>query len=66
MSLQYILNRFFYLTITAFVVSLLVFCITQILPANAATMLLGEYATQDALIALEQKLGLDQPAYIHT
>jgi len=63
MSLQYILTRIFYLFITALVVSLLVFGITQILPANAATMLLGEFATPDALVALEQKLGLDQPAY---
>ncbi len=64
MSLQYIFKRLLYLIITALVVSALVFGITQILPANAATMLLGEYATADALVALEQKLGLDQPAYV--
>ena len=64
MSLQYLVKRLVYLLITALVVSLLVFGITQILPANAATMLLGEFATPDALEALEQKLGLDQPAPI--
>ena len=64
MSVHYLFKRIFYLLLTAFAVSVLVFGITQILPANAATMLLGEYATPDALIALEQKLGLDQPALV--
>ena len=34
---------------TLFVVSLIVFAITQILPADAAVMMLGENATPDAL-----------------
>ena len=50
--------------VMALVVSLLVFGITQILPANAATMLLGEFATPESLVALEAKLGLDRPAYV--
>lgn len=33
----------------------------MILPGNAAVMILGQYATPDALAALEKKLGLDQP-----
>ena len=63
MSLAYLVKRLFYLLVTALVVSLLVFGITQILPANAAQMLLGEYATPEALAAIEAQLGLDRPAY---
>lgn len=64
MSLAYLVKRLLYLLITALVVSLIVFGITQILPANAAQMLLGEFATPEALAAIETKLGLDQPAYL--
>lgn len=62
MSFRYLVKRLVYLLITALVVSLIVFGITQILPANAAMMMLGEYATPEALAALERRLGLDQPA----
>ena len=64
MSPRYLAKRLAHLLATAFVVSVLVFGITQILPANAATMLLGEFATPESLAALETKLGLDRPAYI--
>lgn len=64
MSLSYLIRRIVYLVITTLVVSLLVFAITQLLPANAALMMLGEFATPEALEALEQRLGLDQPAYV--
>ncbi len=64
MSLQYIGKRLFYLVVTAFVVSMIVFGITQILPANAAVMMLGEYATPDALAAVEERLGLNRPVAV--
>ena len=64
MSLNYLARRLFYLLITALLVSLIVFGVTQLLPANAAVMILGEYATDDALQALETKLGLNDPAYL--
>jgi peptide/nickel transport system permease protein len=64
MSLQYIVKRLFYLVVTAFVVSMIVFGITQILPANAAVMMLGEYATPDALAAVEERLGLNRPVAV--
>src|SRR5829696_2625299 len=49
---------------TLFVVSLLVFGITQLLPADAATMLLGENATPAALAAIRERLGLNDPAWL--
>ncbi len=68
MSLAYFLKRIALIGYTLFVVSLLVFGITQILPADAATMLLGENATPAALAAVREKLGLNAPAwqqYVH-
>src|SRR6516162_8792835 len=44
------------------VVSIVVFAITQILPADAAVTLLGENATPEALASLRAKLGLGDPA----
>ena len=43
-----------------FVVSLLVFFATQILPGNAATAVLGHSATPDRVHALEQQLHLNR------
>ena len=41
---------------TLFIVSLVVFAITQVLPADAAVMMLGENATDQALEALRQQM----------
>ncbi|MEO9649107.1 MAG: ABC transporter permease [Roseobacter sp.] len=62
MTFYYVVKRLVYLIFTALLVSLIVFSVTQLLPANAATMILGEYATDEALAALNKKLGLDDPA----
>ncbi|MFO1161629.1 MAG: ABC transporter permease [Reyranellaceae bacterium] len=63
MSPGYLLKRLALIVYTLFVVSLVVFAITQILPADAAVMLLGENATPDALAAIRDRLGLDQPIW---
>lgn len=68
MSPTYILKRVILIGYTLFVVSLIVFAITQVLPADAAVMMLGENATVDALTALREKMGLNAPIwmqYIH-
>src|SRR5215475_3848793 len=64
MSPRYLLKRLALIFYTLFVVSLVVFAITQVLPADAAVMLLGENATPDALAAIREKLGLDQPVWV--
>ena len=64
MSPAYVLKRIALIGYTLFVVSLIVFAITQILPADAAVMLLGENATADALAAVRSKLGLDAPVWL--
>ena len=64
MTVSYVIKRLIYLVFTALLVSLIVFSVTQLLPANAATMILGEYATDEALAILNRKLGLDDPAAV--
>lgn len=63
MSPAYLLKRLALIAYTLLVVSLIVFAITQVLPADAAVMLLGENATPDALAAVRLQLGLDAPVW---
>ena len=62
-SPNYILKRMLMIVYTLFIVSLIVFAITQILPADAAVMMLGENATDAALNALRQSMGLNAPIW---
>lgn len=64
MSLTYFLRRGGLMVYTLAVVSILVFAITQVLPADAAVMMLGENATPEALQAIRVRLGLDQPVAV--
>ncbi len=64
MSPNYLLKRLLMIVYTLVVVSLIVFAITQILPADAAVMMLGENATSEALNALHKSMGLDAPVYV--
>lgn len=61
MSGRYLLRRLGLFLYTLLVVSLLVFGITQVLPADAATMLMGENATAEQLAALRERLRLNDP-----
>jgi peptide/nickel transport system permease protein len=44
--------------------TLLVFGIVHLLPGNVAYMILGEYATAEAIATLERKLGLNDPLWL--
>jgi peptide/nickel transport system permease protein len=48
--------------VTLAVAALVVFAVLDLLPGNAAEVMLGESATPEAVQALTRKLGLDQPA----
>jgi peptide/nickel transport system permease protein len=61
---RYLLRRLGLILYTLLVVSLLVFGITQVLPADAAVMLMGESATEEQLAALRERLGLDAPVWL--
>ncbi len=61
MNAAYLARRLAAMLLVLAIVSFTVFAITQILPGNAAVMILGEYATPDQIRALELELGLDRP-----
>ena len=64
MMLQMILRRLGIGLVTLWVVSVLVFLGTNILPGDVAQIVLGQSATPETLAALRKELGLDQPAYL--
>lgn len=59
-----VMRRLGSVALTLFIASLVVFATMDLLPGNAAAILLGTAARPDTIAALEQQLGLDQPAYI--
>ncbi|HYC14608.1 MAG TPA: ABC transporter permease [Stellaceae bacterium] len=60
----YVLKRLGYIAAIVVLMSLLVFFVTHVLPANTAEVILGEYATAETKAALEQKLGLNLPLHV--
>ena len=59
---QFLLRRLAFVLFILFFISLIVFAVTEILPGDAAQMILGQKATPETLAALRTRLGLDQPA----
>jgi peptide/nickel transport system permease protein len=68
MSLGWLLRRLGAIVLVLLIVSFAVFAVTQLLPGNAAVMILGEFATPDQRHAMELRLGLENPwwqQYLH-
>jgi peptide/nickel transport system permease protein len=61
---RYLVKRLVYVLLTLFLISFIVFAVTQLLPGNAAKMMLGEFATEEAVAAIEKDLGLNRPWYV--
>ena len=59
----FLLKRFATLIATLLGASVVIFAVLEILPGNAAQLLMGPDASPEAVLALAQKLGLDQPAW---
>lgn len=57
----YLLRRFSYGIISLIILSLIIFACTHLLPGDAASAILGESATPEALAALRERLGLNRP-----
>ena len=57
----FLLKRLLTFVATLAVASMVVFAVLELLPGNAAQVILGDTATPESLAALEAKLGLDQP-----
>ena len=60
--LPVLIRRLFYGVLTLFMVSVLVFAGTELLPGDVADAVLGQSATPETVAALRETLGLDQPA----
>lgn len=59
-----VLRRVFVGLVLIWVVSVLIFALTQVLPGDAAQIRLGQQATPETLAALRKQMGLDKPWYI--
>ena len=59
----FLLKRLATLAATLAVASVVVFAVLELLPGNAAQVILGDTATPESLAALEARLGLDRPAF---
>jgi peptide/nickel transport system permease protein len=62
--LSYILRRILILIPTLLGVSILVFLMLHMTPGDPAELLLGERATEEALVELREHLGLNEPLYV--
>ena len=60
----YVLRRLLFVVLVLVAVSMLVFGITALLPANVAYLILGPFAPPDQVRALELKLGLADPIWM--
>ena len=58
----FLLRRLLSFALTLLAASVVVFAVLELLPGNAAQVILGETATVESLAAMEEKLGLNQPA----
>ena len=58
----FLIKRLITLIVTLIGASIVVFAVLEILPGNAAQMLMGPDAEPEAVQAMAQQLGLDQPA----
>ncbi len=61
---KFVLRRIGLALITLFLLSVLVFAATQLLPGDVGRRILGPFATQDAVDALNARLGTDRPLLV--
>jgi peptide/nickel transport system permease protein len=59
---SFLFKRFATFVLTLLAASVVVFAALELLPGNAAQVILGDTATPESIKVLEAKLGLDQPA----
>jgi len=59
--LSYALRRILIVVVTLLAASVIVFAVLEIVPGDPARLMLGINATEDAVAALRQQMGLDQP-----
>ncbi|MFP4390803.1 MAG: ABC transporter permease, partial [Desulfococcaceae bacterium] len=62
--IRFILRRLGFVAATILVSSALIFIATQVLPGDVARMILGRFATDEAVQNLRAELGLDRPLIV--
>lgn len=61
---RYIASRLLLAIPTVLAVLTLVFFVVRVIPGDPATAALGDYASQEAVEALREKMGLNEPLYV--
>jgi peptide/nickel transport system permease protein len=61
---QYIARRLAQLIPVVFGITLVLFFMLRLIPGDPASVMLGERATDEAVLRLDHELGLDQPIYV--
>lgn len=62
--MKFLVGRLFLAVFVLWLVSILVFVGTQLLPGDVAQLALGQYATPESVATLRLQMGLDQPAAV--
>ncbi len=62
--IAYIFRRLGFMLLTLVVASVLIFVATQVLPGDVARMVLGRFASEEALANLRAQMGLDLPLVV--
>ena len=62
--MRFVIRRIGLIFVTLLVVSLALFLITEVLPGDVATMILGKDATEASLARLREDLGLNRPVHV--
>ena len=62
--MAYILNRLLSVLLTLFLISIITFAVTNILPGDVAMMIMGTQSNPEALAGLRETLGLNDPLVV--
>lgn len=62
--MTYILDRLLSIALTLFLISVITFAVTTILPGDVATMMMGTQSNPEALAGLRKSLGLNDPLIV--
>ncbi len=60
----YLLRRVSMILLTMLLASIVIFAATQLLPGDPASVMLGQFATKEAVANLREELGLNRPVYV--
>lgn len=62
--LRYVARRLGFVLLTLLAASMVIFFVTQMLPGDVATMIVGRFASPEVLARLRAELGLDRPVHV--